>query len=41
MFVPTLESRDRAELHFIVNGEDRGVQATDIPYKGDDLLLSA
>ncbi|KAJ8688626.1 hypothetical protein QAD02_024421 [Eretmocerus hayati] len=36
MYVPQTGS-DKAELHFIINGEDQGVFARDIPYKGRSL----
>ncbi|XP_043251848.1 neuralized-like protein 2 [Colletes gigas] len=32
MYVPQADS-DKAELHFIINGEDQGVYGRDIPYK--------
>lgn len=39
LFVPTKEDKDLAELHFIVNGEDLGAQAVDIPYKTSNLYV--
>lgn len=39
LFVPTKEDKDLAELHFIVNGEDLGAQAVDIPYKKSNLYV--
>ncbi|KAG5671755.1 hypothetical protein PVAND_001934 [Polypedilum vanderplanki] len=36
LFVPTKDSRDLAEMHFIVNGDDSLV-AIDIPYKQSNL----
>ena len=32
MYVPQAGS-DKAEMHFIINGEDQGVFARDIPHK--------
>jgi neuralized-like protein 2 len=39
MFVPTLFNSDLAEMHFIVNGEDLGSQANDIPFKESSLFV--
>lgn len=39
MFVPTKEDKDLAEMHFIVNGEDLGAQAVDIPMKESNLYV--
>lgn len=36
MYVPQMGS-DKAEMHFIINGEDQGVFARDIPYKDSPL----
>lgn len=33
MFIPTPDTNDLAEMHFIINGEDQGPCTTDIPYK--------
>lgn len=33
LFVPTLHDKDKAEMHFIINGEDQGPCTKDIPYK--------
>jgi neuralized-like protein 2 len=38
LFVPTKDSRDLAEMHFIVNGDD-SLQAIDIPYKQSNLYV--
>lgn len=39
IFVPTPEDKDLAEMHFLVNGEDLGAQAVDIPYKESNLYV--
>lgn len=39
LFVPTKEDKDLAEMHFIVNGDDLGAQAVDIPYKESNLYV--
>lgn len=39
IFVPTKEDKDLAEMHFLVNGEDLGAQAVDIPYKESNLYV--
>lgn len=31
--MPSPDNTDRAEMHFIINGEDQGSCARDIPYK--------
>lgn len=36
MYVPQAGS-DKAEMHFIINGEDQGVCQKDIPYKAGPL----
>lgn len=36
MYVPQAGS-DKAEMHFIINGEDQGVCGKDIPYKAGPL----
>lgn len=36
MYVPQVDS-DKAEMHFIINGEDQGIFARDIPTKGGPL----
>lgn len=33
IFVPTKDDKELAEMHFIVNGDDLGAQAADIPYR--------
>lgn len=37
--MPTKEDKDLAEMHFIVNGDDLGAQAVDIPYKESNLYV--
>lgn len=39
LFVQTKENKDLAEMHFIVNGDDVGAQAVDIPYKESNLYV--
>lgn len=33
LFVPTVQDPNRAEMHFIINGQDQGPCTKDIPYK--------
>jgi len=37
MYVPQAGCPDKAEMHFIINGEDQGVCGKDIPYKAGPL----
>jgi len=37
MYVPQAGCTDKAEMHFIINGEDQGVCGKDIPYKAGPL----
>lgn len=38
MYVPNPNDVNKAEMHFIVNGEDQGACVRDIPYKERDLF---